>query len=115
MHHDGDVMVLGSSTRTLDGAGTASPTVTSHRARAAVECDVARMPASYPLISIMSNLRLRSLPSLPSVLTALLLACPDGVGPGERLLTLEVASTRVSCGGVELQDCLQVRWSPEEP
>ena len=38
-------------------------------------------------------------------------ACTDPTVPGERELTVEVASTRAPCVGVVPMECLQVRWN----
>lgn len=41
--------------------------------------------------------------------------CASGTGPEARILTIEVASTRVSCRGEGLQECLQIREVGMDP
>jgi hypothetical protein len=60
------------------------------------------------IMSTFWGMSLRSL-SLSLGLGLLLSACTDGLGPGERLITVEVAATRVPCVGLVPQECLQVR------
>lgn len=41
--------------------------------------------------------------------------CESGTGPEARILTIEVASTRVSCQGEGLHECLQIREVDVDP
>jgi hypothetical protein len=45
----------------------------------------------------------------------LLTSCSNPSGPGDRVLTLQVASTKVPCTGMFPTQCLQIRSGPEEP
>lgn len=44
----------------------------------------------------------------------LLASCCNPSGPGDRVLTLQVASTKVPCTGMFPTECLQIRSGPEE-
>jgi hypothetical protein len=45
----------------------------------------------------------------------LLTSCNSPSSPDDRVLTLQVASTKVACTGMFPTQCLQIRSGPEEP
>ena len=69
---------------------------------------------SQPVTWIMSSFPGRWLRFCSVVATLLLVACEEGVGPREQIITLEVAAARVPCVGVGPRECLQVRRSADD-
>ena len=78
---------------------------------------------SMPCLSIARHRNLRRFLRFAFVLAgamgfALTTGCTSSTEPRERVLTLEVAPTRVQCMGSEPMECLQVRElrsGPEQP
>jgi hypothetical protein len=63
----------------------------------------------------MSSLRRTCVAASIGTAFMLLASCSNASGPGDRVLTLQVASTKVPCTGMFPTQCLQIRSGPGEP